>query len=267
MIGPARQWTPTNDEQEAFLPTFLVARGELGRFSERELRAWVSRDAAELNAILEREGFAIRVPELGRDDLGMVSILDVLVEWIEEGDRTDLRCDGVRYPAVRLDAFHGVTSPVHPHPIAVLNTRSGDRLCLTVADRAREGFDLLATIEAIRSVREPSSTTFRDLVFPMVDLDQQVELDWIVGMRTNDLDGRPVVIEHGVQQTKLRINLKGAHVESAAAITMVTGMQPDFAENLVIDRPFFCWIERDGVTEPILAAYIDEADWKDPGDG
>ncbi len=100
------------------------------------------------------------------------------------------------------------------------------------------------------STAPTTASTTGKIVFPMVDLDQQVELNWIVGMRTNDLDGRPVVIEHGVQQTKLRINLKGAHVESAVAIAMVTGMQPDFAENLVIDRPFFCWIERDGVTEP-----------------
>ena len=116
-------------------------------------------------------------------------------------------------------------------------------------------------------MQEPSSPAFGSLVFPMVQLDQQVELEWIVGMRTTDVDGRPVVITYGAQQTKLRINVKGAHVESAAGLAMrVARMQPLPADDLVIDRPFFCWIERDGVSEPILAAYIDQEDWKDPGD-
>ena len=202
-------------------------RGELASFSERELRAWASRDASELNAILEREGFAIRVPELGRDDIGVLSILDVLVEWLREGNRTEVNCDGIGYPAVRLDSFTVVTSPGHPHPIAALSTKSGDRVFMTVADRALDGFDLLAAIEAIRTAQVPSSGAFGSLVFPMVDLDQQVELEWIVGMRTTDEAGRPVVITYGAQQTKLRINVKGARVESAAVVAMrVARMQP-----------------------------------------
>ena len=266
-IGPERVWKAVNSSQESFLLAFLAARGELASFSERELRAWASREAAELNAILEREGFAIRVPELGRDDIGVLSILDVLVEWLRAGDRAEVNCDGISYPAVRLGSFTVVMSPGHPHPIAALPTKSGDRVFMTIADRPLEGFDLLAAIEALRSAPVPASGAFGSLVFPMVDLDQQVELEWIVGMRTTTEAGRPVVITHGAQQTKLRINVKGARVESAAVVAMrVARMQPVPTVDLVIDRPFFCWIERDGVSTPILAAYIDQEDWKDPGD-
>ena len=266
-IGPDRVWKAVNRAQELLLSTFFAARAELARFTGDELRAWASRDASELNAILEREGFAIRVPELGRDDFGVLSILDVLVDWLREGKRTEVRCDGVGYPAVRLDSFTVVSSRAHANPIAVLSTRSGDRVCMTLADEERDGFDLLSAIEGIRSTQEPSSDAFDSVVFPMVDLDQQVELEWIVGMRTTGIAGRPVVIAYGAQQTKLRINVKGAHVESAAALVMrVARMQPAPTRDLVIDRPFFCWIERDGVSAPILAAYIDQADWKDPGD-
>jgi hypothetical protein len=265
-IGPDRVWKAVNRPQELLLAEFFAARAELARLTDEELRAWASRDASELNAILEREGFAIRVPELGRDDFGVLSILDVVVEWLREGERTDVTCEGVGYPAVRLDSFTVVSSPVHPNPIAVLSTKSGDRVCMTIADRERDGFDLLSTIEGIRSTQAPS-VAFDSLVFPMVDLDQQVELEWIVGMRTTGIDGRPVVITYGAQQTKLRINVKGAHVESAAVLAMrVARMQPAPTRDLVIDRPFFCWIERDGVRAPILAAYLDPADWKDPGD-
>jgi hypothetical protein len=266
-IGPTREWTPINEEQESFLSTFYAARAELARFTDDELHAWASKDASELNGILEREGFAIRVPELGRDDFAVVSILDVLVEWLRKGDRAEIDRDGISYPAVRLESFTVVTSPDHPHPIAVLPTKSGDRLCMTVADQARKGFDLLRAIEVIRRAQEPSSARFGSLVFPMVDLDQELELDWVVGMHTIDEGGRPVVVTYGAQQTKLRMNLKGAHVESAAALAMrVARMQPSVTFDLVVDRPFFCWIERDGVSQPILLAYVDEHEWKDPGD-
>ena len=186
-IGSDRVWKAVNRPQEMLLATFFAARAELARFAGDELRAWASRDASELNAILEREGFAIRVPELGRDDFGVLSILDVLVEWLREGERTEVSCDGVGYPAVRLDSFTVVSSPAHPNPIAVLSTRSGDRVCMTVADQERDGFDLLSAIEGIRSTQEPSSDAFDSLVFPMIDLDQQVELEWIVGMRTTGI--------------------------------------------------------------------------------
>ena len=119
---------------------------------------------------------------------------------------------------------------------------------------------------ASRTYSTPPTTasTTGKIVFPMVDLDQQVELNWIVGMRTNDLDGRPVVIEHGVQQTKLRINLKGAHVESAVGDRDGDGdatrprREPGHRPAvLLLDRA-----RRRDRADP--GAYLDQADWKDP---
>ena len=211
-IGPERPWTAINSEQESFLQSFVAARAELSRFTSDELRAWASRDASELNAILEREGFAIRVPELGRDDFGVVSILDVLVEWLREGDRTEITCEGSRYPAVRLDSFTVVNSPAIPtrSPCCPRSRATGSAWLL----RINSGFRPLGGDRGDSERAGAVARAFESLVFPMVDLDQQVELEWIVGMRTTDLDGRPVVITYGAQQTKLRMNVKGAHAES-----------------------------------------------------
>ena len=263
-IGPGREWVPANADQEAFLRVFFATRDDLARLSAAELRAWASHDAGELNAILEREGFAIRVPALGPGEFGVLSILDVLVEFVREGERASVTCDGATYPAVQLRPA-GIVPPAqadHEDPVVALATRSGDRLCLTVADRPRAGFDLLGRIEELRAGLDRAVEPLGAVVFPMVDLVQEVELGWLVGMHTDD-GGAPYVVTHGAQQTKFRMDTRGARVESAA----VAGVRFLSATptNLVIDRPFFCWIERNGVRAPILAAYVDQEHWADPG--
>lgn len=35
--------------------------------------------------------------------------------------------------------------------------------------------------------------------------------------------------------------------------------------DLVIDRPFLCWIERPGIPVPLFLGHITEEDWKSPG--
>jgi hypothetical protein len=254
-----------NADQEAFLRVFYATREDLGRLSADELRAWASRDAAELNAILEREGFAIRVPPMEPTEFGVLSILDLLVEFVREGERASVTCDGTTYPAVQLRPA-GIVPPSrgdHEDPLVVLATRSGDRLCLTVADRPRSGFDLLGRIEELRAGLDRAVEPLGAVVFPMVDLVQEAELGWLVGMQTGD-GGAPYVVTYGAQQTKFRMDTRGAHVESAAVagVRFLSATPTD----LVIDRPFFCWIERDGVRAPVLAAYIDQEHWADPGD-
>jgi hypothetical protein len=260
-VGDGVEWVATNDDQETFLRVFFATRDDLVRLSAEELRAWASRDAGELNAVLEREGFTIRVPSLRPDEFGVASILDVLVEFIREGERASVTCDGATYPAVRLQpaAIAPPSGPDREDPVVVLATTSGDRICLTVADRPRTGFDLVARIEQLRTgldtIESPGS-----VVFPMVDLVQEIEQGWLVGLHTG---GTPsYAVSHSAQQTKFRMDTRGARVESAA----VAGVRLLSAtRDLVVDRPFFCWIERDGVRAPILMAYVDQDHWSDPG--
>jgi hypothetical protein len=262
-IGPSRGWVSVNADQQTFLRVFFDTREDLARLSAAELRAWASRDAGELNAVLEREGFIIRIPALGPGEFGVLSILDVLVEFVREGERASVVCDGTSYPAVRLQPA-GIVAPGRgdrEDPVVVLATRSGDRVCLTVADRPRSGFDLLARIEELRADLDRATEPLSSVVFPMVDLAHEVELDWLVGLHT-EAGGDPYAVTYGAQQTKFRMDTRGARVESAAvAGVRFLSVTP---ADLVVDRPFFCWIERDGVRAPILAAYVDQEHWADP---
>jgi hypothetical protein len=255
---------PANADQERFLRVFFDTRDDLAQLSAAELRAWASRDAVELNAVLEREGFTIGIPALGPGEFGVLSILDVLVEFVREGERASVVCDGTTYPAVRLQPA-GIVAPGrgdHEDPVVVLATGSGDRVCLTIADRRRSGFDLLARIEELRAGLDRATDPPGAVVFPMVDLALEVDLDWLVGLHT-DAGGDPYAVTYGAQQTRFRMDPRGARVESAAVADVVF---LSATVDLVIDGPFFCWIERDGVRAPILAAYIDQEHWADPGD-
>src|SRR3990172_12151982 len=85
MLGPNRKWSAVNEFQSGFLTEVFSKRAELSKFTPNELRSWVSKNAAELNAILKSEGFDIELDPFDDDGFGTVSILDVVVEWLKQG--------------------------------------------------------------------------------------------------------------------------------------------------------------------------------------
>ena len=278
ILGKNRTWDAVNDVQQKFLKDFFSRRKELSGFPEKELKCWASWVAAELNAILKKERFDIKLEDFAEDEFGVVSILDVLAEWLKEGMKTKLFFEHQEYPAVRLSRtaeindkptklFLGFVSDKYSFPIASVATKSGDKVWMTVANQAVEGFELVSKIENLRKlVSEHSTAThFDHLIFPMVDLDQIVDIGWLKGMQTNSDAGRHFKISQALQQTKFKMNQFGARVKSAVAIA-IRATSVSISQNLLIDAPFYLWVERNGVSYPIMYAYIDANDWKDPGD-
>lgn len=266
IIGKNRIWLGKSIEQTAFITDYMFKRNELSRLSTEELRTWVSFVASELNKVLAKEGFSIKLEDFGRDEFGVVAILDVLVEWLKEGETTLILAQNSNcYDAVRLEKsnFRTYWSPVHEHPLAVVYTKSGDKVCMTIADKARPGFDLLARIHEINQ-SHLSAFPVDHIKFPMVNLDQKVNIDWLVGMSTLTHDSRRARISQALQQTKFKMNHFGARAKSAVTVGVkIRGLQRN--DDLVIDKPFYLWIMREGLSIPILTAYIDYDDWKNPG--
>ena len=266
ILGKDRLWNPVNNEQYHFLTDFFSKRDHLRGFSEKEFRNWVSRIASELNEVLRREGFDIQLQDFQDGEFGIVSILDVLVEWLVRGMKTEIYVNDTEYPAVRLEntAFEPYTSFGHRHPIAMLYTKSGDKVYMTIADRPYRDFGLIDRINGIRGdLRRASRYDY--LKFPMVNLNHQVDISWLKGMWTIDANsGQRAEISQALQQVKFKMNETGARVKSAVAIG-VRFVSALSNQPLVIDKPFFLWIEREGMSTPIIYAYIDQEDWKDPG--
>lgn len=276
ILGPDRIWQPQHQGQQHFLERYFSRRKQLSVFTEKELRNWVSWVAAELNALLAEEGFSITLEPFKENEFGVVSILDVLVEWIAEGKISSLYSNNATYPAVSMERYADVSgtmiptfgaykSSQHPHPIAVVYTKNLDKVYMTIADQGLSQFELATRVNTIKGSMDTTHSLYYDeLLFPMVDLDQEVSLAWLLNMETTSDEGDRAYISQAAQQTKFKMNEKGARVKSAVAIAV--NLECAFVNRvLTIDQPFFLWIERKGTDIPVLSAYINRENWKNPG--
>jgi len=279
VIKPRESWRAMNELQLEYLKNFLARREDLRKFSEKELRSWVSKNAGELNAILKTEGFNIKFNPFKSNEFGAVSILDVLVEWLVAGKVDKIYWNDEVYPAVSMDrtgvvddkhfvAFDAFEHSRHKYPVVVLETKSGDKIGMTIAGRPFVNFELVERINAIRDPKNSRKriSTAKKLLFPMIDLDQEEDITWLAGMCTVDRDGDEWYVGQALQQTKFKMNEKGARVKSAAAISVILRSASHQSDKIIIDRPFLLWVERRGLSQPLMYAYLDEADWKSPGD-
>ena len=264
--GSQEALCPVNDTQSMFIKEYVTPNKEqLSKFTEEELAAWADTNIARLNKILKDKGFSIQLQERPSQDeqVGVVSILDVMVKWLHEGEKGSITtADKNSYAAVAMnDGFNMHTAAGHQHPVISILTKGEDKVFMTVADKKYESFDLLSRIKKIRtSLTKKSEKSYDKVRFPMVDYDESMALSWLLKLGVGDKE-----IDQALQQTKFKMNEKGAHVKSAVAISIVrTSVQPP-KSIYTIDKPFLVWIERPGVDAPVFAGYMDYKQWKDPG--
>ena len=267
VTGPLRPWQTSNKTQCTFLREYFEpCRAEFADLEEIETKA--SCNAGELNAFAAKKGFPnLKLDEFGPGEVGVVSVLDLLVAWLVPGIKVPVKHGGKKYPGFRLsEGVQFCMAPKHDNPIAVLNTKSNDRVCVTVlTENVPQGFALEAFAKTLSATKQYAGG-FDAVICPMVDLNQMVDIGWLKGMTTFSLDGKDWTISQAMQQTKLRMNEKGARAQSAVAIGAVTTSismpQPD----LIIDQPFLIWFERDGLSRPLFVGHITPEDWKEPAD-
>jgi hypothetical protein len=268
ILGPNRQWQAKNTMQERYLVKFFSpCRDEVGIPEIESIASW---KAEVINQFLRERGFSIQLEEEEFDPLtfGVASVLDLLVEWMVEGTVTTVMTPSRdEYPGVRIDG-KGVsffTSPNHSNPIVRVHTKSGDKVYMTIMDNPPDGFELVARAEELSANLE-TCWDYGNFVFPMVDLNQEVDITWVLDMETTrESTGQRAWITQALQQTKLKMNEKGARVKSAVAMAVTLACimpKPDH----VINRPFLVWFERDGLSRPLFVGHITMDDWKNPGD-
>ncbi|MDP3771117.1 MAG: serpin family protein [bacterium] len=268
-LGGHRTWQAVNTTQGQFLDRIYRPTSTLVQ-AIPEIESVAARSAEEINAFLLKKGFSIRLdPFTDPRDFGVASVLDVLVEWIERGDVHPIRAMGRQFEGVRIPVKRRRVAFLHdrafPNPIACLTTKSGDRVYLTVLDASRVP-DLIASSERLPSLDHSGEKRgFGGVIFPMVSLDQEVDISWLRGLSTIGTDGLLAIVTQALQQTKFRMNEVGARAESAVALGVMRGaaMRPD--PDLIIDQPFCCWIERPGIPVPLFFGHITEEDWRNPG--
>jgi hypothetical protein len=265
-LGVHRTWRAMNNLQTRFLTEiFAPCRAEGMKIPEIESVA--SKNIDEVNAFLLQRGFGIQLEPAGPDSFAMASVLKLFVEWAQVGSETQIK-DHTKtwYPAVQL--VTGVMyyrSKGHHHPIAALATKAGDVVYLTMLDKASNGFDLISRAEQLNRFLCPVNE-FAGVTFPMVDLRQEVDVQWLLHMTTTDMHGRLTIIEQALQQTMLQMNEVGASAKSVFAGVSL-GCQvpaPETRPDMVINRAFLVWFLRQGLSKPLFVGYIAQENWKKP---
>jgi hypothetical protein len=271
-LGKGRSWQPLNDQQRIFLERFIENNGDLSGIPEMKTRA--SYSAEEINAFLRDNGFTITFSEFAEGEFGVASLMKMLVEWLQPGRKGSFTStfDGKAYPCVflRQDAeptFYQLTlADGIPANIVRIPTKSGDSICMMpVGSRKMARVDLTGVVQDIVHTAEPCDD-FEGVIFPMVDLDETKGLDWLAGVKTINEAGQPFVVTQAIQQSRLKMNHKGAKMESAMAMRIGTTSMRFPKPPFVIDEPFLFWAERGGLALPYFTAYVSPENWKDPGD-
>jgi hypothetical protein len=259
-------WQPKNDLQAEFLAKYYSdGRADIKNIPEIEsIASW---KVEEVNEFLRSRGYNFSLQPTHLKSLAVASILNLLVNWTEEGEATTIKdVEEKEYPAVRLPDNHVAfySSLNHGQPIACLQTKSGDEVFLTIQDEPLANFQLLEKIQLLsQSFRR--SLDYSGIIFPMVDYDRRVDISWLLKISTLDIDNNPVFIDQIIQQTTLKMNEKGARVKSVVAASIVfTASADDFKPYLIIDKPFLIWFRREGLSLPLFAGYMTQEDWKKP---
>lgn len=253
---------PVTEEQEQFLELFedlLTVIPEL-----KELQSLADTSAKPVNAWLKERGFDIELPEPDESGFAVASILDILVSWLHTGKRTFIK--GVNtneeFTGVHLKSGVNVAHlpAVHANPVVRIATKEGYSVCMSMVDNVPEGitglFLKVAELEQVKA----ASHHFDGVQFPMVDLDQRPDIGWINGLQF----GAGLFVSSAMQQTKFRMNEKGARIESAAGMSVMRSMTVNKKLPHVIDKPFLLWVSKDGLDFPVFAGLMCEDVWKEP---
>jgi hypothetical protein len=268
ILGPDRQWEPVNEAQRRFLKDFFEpCRGE----AVPEIQSLASWDAQEINSFLAQRGFNLRVGPFPADHFGAASVLDLLVEWVSPGSVITIKSGLLRrrsYPGVHLRAgLMFLRAAGHWGAIARISTKTGTDVYMTMLRSPRPSLDLVALAEEL-TAKARRTERYLGAKFPMVCLDHFVDVSWIEGVRATAESGVPTIVDKALQQTRLRMNERGARAESAVALVPLTASRWPARPRppLVINRPFLIWFVRKGLAKPLFVGHITREDWKNPGD-
>lgn len=262
ILGPERLWHHTNSDQARFLETYYDSHRQDVHLIP-ELESVASYHLGEINDFLRHHDFTIQLrPPV---DFGMASVLDVNVAWLLPGRKTKVRTESRElYPAAYLPprGVQFVQLEEHPNLVVQLTTQTEDVLYLTMLDEYPDTFELIPTIQSFshQNPQYVQNSLYAGVIFPMVDLDMEVETAWLAGLHTKGEDGITAVVTQALQQFKFKMNERGARIQNAAGMGVTRGGPRPY----IINRSFLVWVERPTLALPLFAAYITPQDWREP---
>lgn len=252
-------WVLVSDIQKQFIQD--IYPGAKGLAQKVPMKTKVSDKANIINQFLEENGFQIQLNPFQKDEIGVAAIMKVALEWKKEG------VNYIRqgYPTVSLGSNFSFMR-WNDLDVVCPQTKNDDEVYMVMVssnDIPKADVDLyLLGTKMLKELKE-QPRNYDQVSFPMVKVDQTINLEWIVKMQLHSSDPTfmPKYISQAIQQNKLAIDEKGVKVESAAAMGMRALSYHEIKE-FIIDKPFLLVIARNNV--PILVGWIEQDSWKNP---
>jgi len=232
------------------------------------LKAKVSKYADVLNKFLTDNKFDPMFEKLDTESqLGVVSILDKLVEWLNgPGEKItiyteDGKKDGFSLPVSGVTVYK--TSANEDCFVAKLHTKTDDILwvCTGYWGEKLDGIDIATVAFDVMGSKLEVDEQYEGIHIPMVDFDIKPDISWVCGMSVGVF-----VVEQAIQQFKMRMDETGARVKVATGMTLrkCASFEP---QPLIIDKPFYGWWTQKGMEHlPMAVFYADYDCWKKSSD-
>ena len=255
-----KDWEALNEEQRQYLDIYKTCRN--AKIPEIESRVSVGQ-VEPINKFLADRGFRIQLDPIGPMDLAIASVLEVLLKWMEKGEKTGVYNSGNFYEAV--DLKYGVRVlgvDGFREPVAEVKTKNGDTVYMAMLSaRPTSSFEVFSLARELLSARSYSDNGYNmQAIFPMIDLDTNPDISWLIGMA--DKHKNKWQISQALQQTIIKMDEKGVLIKEAVALGVrcLSAAMP-ITRTLVINRPFLFVVKREGLDEPFFSAYLDTDSW------
>lgn len=281
------EWQGMSADQQGFLDWYEDNRAEIATLDDLESLA--SRSAEDLNRFLADRGFDPMFES--PIDIGVVSVLDMLMHWLAEGsvttitrNRREVVPEGTNifgqsrssvktvvdasWPAFRLGSDVAAVFDLpglHGGPLVRLATKTGHHLWLITSPEPVNGIELAGWASQFSAcIRYPSRLWTAGAVVPMLDMDVKPDLSWLLGL-TAATDAGRYHVDQAFQQFKLRADEKGARVKVATGIAMARAACGPISQPYVFDEPFLGWFTQPGHDCLPLACFWADTDvWRTP---
>ncbi|MCK5238429.1 MAG: hypothetical protein KAR33_02705 [Candidatus Thorarchaeota archaeon] len=262
-----KNWEEANEFQQFFMKEFYsICKNEIDTIPEIESIAHI--DASVINDWLKHHGFDIELNPFGPGGFGTASKLDLSGYWERTGSQTTIYLGSEEsYPAVKMLAGYALFKYQENEDLVVkVRTEGNDDVYLMMVDKVPSGLAMVDYVSQIQSEMERAYIEYEGLIFPMIDLDVQGPLGWIVGLKAHVESGQIPFYEiaQALQQTKLKMNHKGFRIKSAVAMGILAGAPLKKKEPYIIDRPFVMWVSRPTLKKLLFVGYFNKDVWKDP---
>ena len=256
-----KKWSIVDERQQTYLNIYRTALGDLKSLAPY-LKGLATGDESQLNAWFAANGWPGMNVRTQSGGLGVGSVFDLLVDWLVPGLKKPILLTVDDTPAwhegVEMTPSAGLTSykiDGYPFPMFELATTQGGWL-VSLIEANEPCPDARLTLKAYDLLdRHCHQVSYDKVQFPEVELTADVDISWIKGMRVED----GFRIDEAIKKVRLRLDDKGAHAQSAVALTS-RSFSPK-SNIYTITRPFYVIFRREDLEIPPFVALAAPDSW------